>query len=119
MTPVARLPLRMRGGFHRAGEIDAGDHRKTANDGRFAGDRESVLVIHGGPFDADGDIAFHQIGFVEIGEVTFCPPSLFSTTIAVNVGTHPLHSYPRKAVPCGTGRRNSLGSASLSPESCA
>jgi len=63
----------MRGGFHRAGEIDAGNHRKTANDGRFAGDREPVLVIHRRPFDAHGDVAFHQIGFVEIGEADLLP----------------------------------------------
>ena len=56
---VTRPPLRMRGGFHRAGEIDAGNHRKTANDRRFAGEREPVLVIHRRPFDADGDITVH------------------------------------------------------------
>ena len=54
--------------FHGAGEIDAGDHREAAHHRRLAGDGEAVLVVDGGIFDADGDVAVHQIGFVEIGE---------------------------------------------------
>src|SRR5207249_121818 len=65
---VARLPLRMRRRLDRAREIDAGDHRKAAHDRRLAGDRETILVVHGRPFDPNGDVALHQIGFVEIGE---------------------------------------------------
>ena len=114
MTPVARLPLRMRGGFHRAGEIDAGNHRKTANDGRFAGDREPILVIHRRTFDAHGDIALHQIGFVEIGEADLLP----AVTLLDHNCLECRHLSPpfirAKAVPCGVGRRNSMsGCASV------
>ena len=42
---VAGLPVRMAGGFHRAGEIDAGDHREAAHHRRLAGDGEAVLVV--------------------------------------------------------------------------
>ena len=35
----------MAGGFDRAGEVDAGDHRKAAHHRRLAGDGEAVLVI--------------------------------------------------------------------------
>ena len=65
---VARLPGRVAGGFHGAGEIDAGDHRKAAHHRRLAGDGEPVLVVQRRIFDADGDVAVHQVGFVEIGE---------------------------------------------------
>jgi hypothetical protein len=65
--------MRMRGGFHRTGKIDPGNHREAANDRGFAGDREPVLVIHRRPFDANGDIAVHQIGFVEIGKAGRLP----------------------------------------------
>ena len=51
-----------------AGEIDAGDHREAAHHRRLAGDGEAVLVVDAGIFDADGDVAVHQIGFVEIGQ---------------------------------------------------
>jgi len=47
---------------------------------------------------------------------TFCPPSPFSTTIALNVGTYPLHSYVRKlyrAAPAAATR--CLESAPLRP----
>ena len=61
---VAGLPVpdgrRLR---HGAGEIDTGDQRKAADDGRLAGDGEAVLVVHRGMRDVDGDIAFHQVGF--------------------------------------------------------
>ena len=65
---VARLPAGVAGRFDRAGEVDAGDHREPAHNRRLAGDREAVLVIDRGIFDADGDVAVHQICFVEISE---------------------------------------------------
>ena len=65
---VARLPGGMAGGFHRAGEIDAGDHREAAHHRRLAGDGKAVLVVDGRIFDADGDVAVHEVCFVEIGE---------------------------------------------------
>ena len=51
-----------------AGEIDAGDHRKAPHHRRLAGDGEAVLVVQRRPFDADGDVAVHQFGFVELRE---------------------------------------------------
>ena len=65
---VAGLPLRMRGLFDGAGEIDAGDHRETPHHRRLAGDGKAILVVQRRPFDRDGDVAFHQFGFVELGE---------------------------------------------------
>ena len=66
---VARRPAGMARSFHRAGEIDAGDHREAAHHRRLAGQSEAVLVIHRRPFDANGDVAVHQILLVEIGEL--------------------------------------------------
>ncbi len=63
---VAGLPLRMRGLDDGTGEIHARDHRETAHHRCLAGDRKAVLVVHRGPFDRDGDIAFHQIGLIEL-----------------------------------------------------
>ena len=71
--PVSRLPLRMRGGFDRAGEIDPGNHWEATNNRRLAGERESVFVIYRRPFDADGDVTVHQICFVEIAEANLLP----------------------------------------------
>jgi hypothetical protein len=65
---VARPPGRVAGRFHRAGKIDAGDHREAAHYRRLAGDGEPVFVVECGIFDADGDVAVHQIGFIKIGE---------------------------------------------------
>jgi RNA polymerase sigma-70 factor (ECF subfamily) len=56
------------GGFHRAGEIDAGDHREAAHYRRLAGDGEAILVVDAGIVDPDGYIAVHQVGFVEVGQ---------------------------------------------------
>jgi hypothetical protein len=64
---VAGLPQRMRGALHRAGEIDAGDHGETPHHRRFAGERKPVLIIECRVFDCDGNVAVHQILFVEIG----------------------------------------------------
>ncbi len=52
----------------RAGEIDAGDHREPAHHRRLAGQRQAVLVVQRRPFDAHGDVAVHQLGFVELGQ---------------------------------------------------
>ncbi len=60
------------GGFlHRAGEINAGNHRKAANHRSLSRDRKPVLVIDRRIFDADGHVAVHQVGFVKIGERSF------------------------------------------------
>ncbi len=56
----------MRGLLDDAGKIDARDHREAAHHRRLAGDGETVLVVDGGIFDADGDVAVHQILLVEI-----------------------------------------------------
>ena len=48
---VAELQIGMRGGDHRAGEIDAGHQRKAAHDRRLAGDRQPVLVVDRRVFD--------------------------------------------------------------------
>ena len=58
----------MRGLLDGAGEVDAGDHRETPHHRRLAGDREAVLVVERRPFDANGDVALHQLGFVELRE---------------------------------------------------
>ena len=65
---VAGLPVGMGGFLHRAGEIDPGDHRPAPHHRRLAGERKAVLVVDGGIRDPDVDVAFHQIGFVEIRE---------------------------------------------------
>ena len=63
---VAGLPLRMRGLFDGAGEVDAGDHRKAPHHRGLAGDGETILVVQRRPFDGDRNVAFHQFGFVEL-----------------------------------------------------
>jgi len=63
---VAGAPGRMRRLDHRAGEIDARDHRKTPHHRRLAADGKTVLVVHRRPFDGDGDVALHQIGVIEL-----------------------------------------------------
>ncbi|MGY3465365.1 hypothetical protein ACVW0I_002236 [Bradyrhizobium sp. LM6.11] len=68
-TLSPRLPLRMRGLLDRAGEIDAGDHREAAHHRRLAGEREAVLVVQRRPFHANGDVALHQLCFVELREL--------------------------------------------------
>jgi hypothetical protein len=65
---VAGLPVRVGRRFHLACEIDAGDHREAAHHRHLAGDGEAVLVVDGGPGNADGDVAVHQVGFVELGQ---------------------------------------------------
>jgi len=65
---VARFPARMGGLLDSAGEIDARDHWKTPDHRRLAGDGETILVVQRRPLDANGDVAFHQIGFVELDE---------------------------------------------------
>jgi hypothetical protein len=60
-------------GLHHAGEIDPRDHRETAHHRSLAGEREPVLVVEARPFDADGDVAVHQVLLVEIGETDRLP----------------------------------------------
>ena len=66
--PVARLPGRMRRGFHHRRRIDARDHREPPHHRRLAGDGEPILVIHRQPFRAQRHVALHQVPLVEIGE---------------------------------------------------
>src|SRR6266480_6201469 len=66
--PVAGLPLRMRGLFNGAGEVDARDHRKAPHHRCLAGDGKAVLVVQRRPFDPHGDVAVHQFGLVELRE---------------------------------------------------
>src|SRR6476660_9761904 len=68
---VTGLPGSVALRFHRSGEIDSRDHREPAHDGCFARYRETILVVHGGIFDADGHVAVHQICFVKIGQRGF------------------------------------------------
>jgi hypothetical protein len=58
---VARLPARMRGTPHHAGEIDAGDQRKAPRDRGLARDVEAILVVHRGMRDVHRDVALHQV----------------------------------------------------------
>src|SRR5262245_1747380 len=58
----------MRRTLDRTGEIDARDHRPAPHDRCLTGEGETILVVDGRPFDADGDVALHQIGFIEVGE---------------------------------------------------
>jgi len=51
-----------------AGEVDARDHRKPPHHRRLAGNGKAVLVVQRRIFDPHGDVAFHQFGFVELGE---------------------------------------------------
>jgi hypothetical protein len=53
----------MRGGHHGAGEVDARDHRPTANDGCLSRKRQAVLVVDGGMADTHENVAIHQICF--------------------------------------------------------
>src|SRR5215475_10432504 len=54
--------------FHRTGKVNAGDHRKATHHRPLAGNGQAILVIEGGVLDADGYIAVHQVGFVEISK---------------------------------------------------
>jgi hypothetical protein len=65
---VARLEFGVVRLLDLAGEVDARNERPGADDRRGAGEREAVLVVHGGIVDGDGDVAFHEIGFVEVRE---------------------------------------------------
>src|SRR5205085_11985804 len=49
-------------------EVDAGDHRETPYHRRLAGDGEPILVVQRRPLDANGDVAIHQFGFIELRE---------------------------------------------------
>ena len=59
---VARLESGMAGGGHRAGQIDARDHREAPHHRQFAGDGKPVLVVDGRIVDGNVDIAVHQVG---------------------------------------------------------
>ena len=65
---IAALPVGVVRGLDRARKIDAGDHWESPHDRRLAGDREAVLVVERRPFDADRDVALHEVPLVEIGE---------------------------------------------------
>ena len=54
------------GGLHRAGAIDTGHHRPAPHHRRLAGDRQSILVVDGGPVDADDHVALHQVVEAEL-----------------------------------------------------
>jgi hypothetical protein len=56
--------LRMRGGGHRAGEVDAGNERQ-AHARKPAGQREPILVVDGRVRDAHGHIAVHEVAFAQ------------------------------------------------------
>ena len=62
---VAGFPPRMRRLLDGAREVDARDHRETPHHRRLAGDGEAILVVQRRPFDPNGNIAFHQFGFVK------------------------------------------------------
>src|SRR5437763_10527628 len=51
-----------------AGEIDAWNHWEAAHHRRLPGDGQPILIIEGRPLDGHGDVAVHQVGFIEIGE---------------------------------------------------
>ena len=65
---VAGLELRMVGGLDPSGEVDARDHRPAPHDGGAASDGEAVLVVQRRMGNADGDVAFHQVGLGELAE---------------------------------------------------
>ncbi len=71
--PVARLPFRMGRALDDAREVDPGDHGKAAHHRSFARDRKTILVVERRPSDADGDVAIHQIGRIEVGKVDLLP----------------------------------------------
>jgi len=60
--------MRMGGLLDGPGEVDAGDHGKAPYHRRLAGDGKAVLVVQRRPFDGNGDVALHQLGFVELGK---------------------------------------------------
>src|SRR5712692_1460783 len=66
--PIASLPGGMARRFDCSCEIDSGNHRKATHDRRLAGDRKSILVVERRPFDMDGDVAVHEIVFIEISK---------------------------------------------------
>src|SRR5262249_3821180 len=65
---VARFPIGMRGALDGASKIDARDHRPSPHHRRLSGQSKAVLIVDGRPFDADGDVAVHEVGLVEIGQ---------------------------------------------------
>src|SRR6187401_3144044 len=91
---VARLPLRMGGGFYGAGKIDPGDHRKAPNDRRLASHRKPILVVHRRPFDTDGDIALCQVGFLEIGKTDLLSASILLDYNGLESRHAPLIGWP-------------------------
>jgi hypothetical protein len=56
---VAGLPLRMRGLFDGACEVDPGDHREAPHHRGLAGDGKAILVVQRRPLDPHGDVAVH------------------------------------------------------------
>src|SRR5262249_55567444 len=65
---IARFPFGMARGLDRARKVDAGDHWESPHDRRLTGDGEAVLVVERRPFDADRDVALHEVTLIEIGE---------------------------------------------------
>jgi hypothetical protein len=66
---IARLELRMGRGFDDPREIDAGDHREAAHHRSLSRERETVLVVQGRMRHPNGDVAFHEVRFVEAAQL--------------------------------------------------
>src|SRR6185503_19879648 len=76
---IAGLELGMGGRDHLAGEIDARDHRPTADDRRLGGNRQAILVVDGGVADAHEDIALHQVALAQLLPRTALPGFTFGS----------------------------------------
>ena len=100
---VAGLPVRDARTLHRAGEIDAGDHRQAPYHRRLAGQGQAVLVVERRPFDANGDVAVHQFGFIELRNRAFVPFSVLSMLIALNVAMTHSHFRFRRCLSAISG----------------
>lgn len=53
-------------GFDDAGDVDAGHHRKLADNRPLAGDRQAVLVVKRRVRDSHGNVAFRQLTIVDV-----------------------------------------------------
>ncbi len=82
---VTLLKISMLGSDHGAAEIDSGGEWELAHDGRSSGHRQAVLVIQGGVFDTDRDVALHQIAIVELRQRTTLSVIVFSNLVSLKL----------------------------------
>ncbi len=70
---VTGFEIGMVGGHDLASRINAGNHRKAPHHRGFAGNGQTILVVHSGVPHPHSDIALHQVGFSEGGQGNLLP----------------------------------------------